>query len=563
MSGAAKIWDGALWLVCCILYTGCISRFFGRHLKGGRRQERVFGALYFGGRLLLRRWVLEEEVPYILYAACSHMLLGALVMAVFGGEKEKRLLAAVLGLVMTELVWNFGESFLTCGALLLTRATKAGGQDAAAIGPWTGRILGLMTYGAGIWAVGWLSKALEPVFADKRRSFYLCLSAPLGCLLFVTDLVNWGASNGILVQGREIFGLFENQLFSHGAMCIFTGLSMAAAGFFVFGTERIWREEQEREQYRAQVAYYEMMEEQYGRMERLRHDMKNHMLALENLVRNRQWQHAGEYLRGMTEMGGVGAGDEATGSLVMDALLYHKRQKALKHHIRWQCDVRVPRDCPVKEIDLCIIAGNILDNALEASLGLCGEDDPFIQVYMGKIKKCLFLEARNRMEAGNEGRGGENGSGDGRSGRSQGPGNRKIDGELEPCGRETGSESESGERKIDGGLESGGRETGGELEFCGDQKVSQRQKPDDELEPGDRRKPGHESGTSGGPKPCRGQRLSRKGQEAFRRHGLGLGNIRAAADRYNGAVCVETENGIFTISVLLPLYPEAYNPDRD
>ena len=58
---------------------------------------------------------------------------------------------------------------------------------------------------------------------------------------------------------------------------------------------------------------------------------------------------------------------------------------------------------------------------------------------MGKIKKCLFLEARNRMEAGNEGRGGENGSGDGRGGRSQGPGNRKIDGELEPCGRETGS----------------------------------------------------------------------------------------------------------------------------
>ncbi len=164
MSGAAKIWDGALWLVCCILYTGCISRFFGRHLKGGRRQERVFGALYFGGRLLLRRWVLEEEVPYILYAVCSHMLLGALVMAVFGGEKEKRLLAAVLGLVMTELVWNFGESFLTCGALLLTRATKAGGQDAAAIGPWTGRTLGLMTYGAGIWAVGRFLRIREGAF---------------------------------------------------------------------------------------------------------------------------------------------------------------------------------------------------------------------------------------------------------------------------------------------------------------------------------------------------------------------------------------------------------------
>ena len=143
-----------------------------------------------------------------------------------------------------------------------------------------------------------------------------------------------------------------------------------------------------------------MMEEQYGRMERLRHDMKNHMLALENLARNRQWQQAGEYLRGMTEMGGVGAGDEATGSLVMDALLYHKRQKALEHHIRWQCDVRVPKDCPVKETDLCIIAGNILDNALEASLGLCGEDDPFIQVYMGKIKSACFWRCETAWRRG-------------------------------------------------------------------------------------------------------------------------------------------------------------------
>ena len=84
------------------------------------------------------------------------------------------------------------------------------------------------------------------------------------------------------------------------------------------------------------MAYYKMLEEQYGRIERLRHDMKNHMLALENLARNQQWQQAVEYLREMTEMGGVGTGDEATGSLVMDALLYHKRQQAVEMNIRWQ-----------------------------------------------------------------------------------------------------------------------------------------------------------------------------------------------------------------------------------
>ena len=143
----------------------------------------------------------------------------------------------------------------------------------------------------------------------------------------------------------------------------------------------------------------------------------------------------------------------------MDALLYHKRQQALKRDIRWQCDVRVPKNCPVKEVDLCIIAGNILDNALEACAKLKAQDGPFIHVYMGTVKSCLFMEVQNSMEMG----------------------------------------------------EGGG--------------------------------PGQDSGKAG-----------RRGKGDFRRHGLGLGNIRAAAAGYNGAVRVEAENGIFTISVLLPMY---------
>ena len=39
-------------------------------------------------------------------------------------------------------------------------------------------------------------------------------------------------------------------------------------------------------------------------------------------------------------------------------------------------------------------------------------------------------------------------------------------------------------------------------------------------------------------------------------HGLGLGNVRAAAAAYNGAVHAEAKEGVFTISVLVPLYRE-------
>ncbi|RKJ06892.1 GHKL domain-containing protein [bacterium D16-54] len=416
MSEAVNVWDVFLMLILYFFYAWCASCFLKNQLQGKKREEGVFGGLLFCIYGALAFFL--SGVPYIFYAICSHGALVGLTMAVFRGEREKKFLAAVMLAAMTVLVWNFTESFFSCLGLIGIHAA-VGNDHITVMGGWVERAVLLMTYGAGILVINRLSKPCADALEDKRKSWYLSLSVPLSCMILVTDFVNWAASNGIMVQAWGKYGLYENQLFSHGAMCIFTGLAMAAAGFFVFAMNRIDQEERAGEQYRSQVMYYQMMEEQYSRMERLRHDMKNHMLALDNLVQNRQWENAGCYLKEMTEAGGVEAGDEITGSLVIDALLYHKRRQAMSMGIRWQCDARLPKDCKVKEMDLCIIVGNILDNALEACFKLQekkpekgdgGEDtkktkdqaESFIEIYMGTIKKCLFLEVRNSTDLPDE-----------------------------------------------------------------------------------------------------------------------------------------------------------------
>lgn len=446
MRGINNYIDFLLFLLCYFLYAWQASCFLKRHLQGKSSEREAFFGLLFCSHGIMAAFLERENIPYILYAMCNHAMLVGLTMAVFKGEKEKKLLAAVILEVMTELFWNFSESFLCCLGLILVKALP-GGRQAVSVGVWGDRIITVMTYTAGITAVNRMSKLLKPVFTEKRKSWYLCLAMPLFCIIFVTDVANWAASNGIMVQDWGRYGLYENQLFSHGAMCIFTGLAMAAAGVLIFGMDRIEREERTREQYRSQVMYYQMMEEQYRQMERLRHDMKNHVIALNNLVQNRQWEKAGSYLGEMARAGGVEAGDEITGSLVTDALLYHKRRQAIKRGILWKCDARLPKDCLVKEIDLCIIVGNALDNALEACGKLPEKDHPFIQVYLGKIKKCLFIEVRNSAD-------------------------------------------------IEDGWEN-------------------------------KKNPGE--------------------------HGLGLENIKAAVDSYNGTVHVEAQKGVFTISILLPM----------
>lgn len=88
----------------------------------------------------------------------------------------------------------------------------------------------------------------------------------------------------------------------------------------------------------------------------------------------------------------------------MDALLCQKRKMAEDKKIEWECDVRIPKQCCINEFDLCVLFGNILDNALEACERLRqGREEqeirPFIRVYVGTVKRCFLLEVKNSMSA--------------------------------------------------------------------------------------------------------------------------------------------------------------------
>lgn len=43
------------------------------------------------------------------------------------------------------------------------------------------------------------------------------------------------------------------------------------------------------------------------------------------------------------------------------------------------------------------------------------------------------------------------------------------------------------------------------------------------------------------------------------KHGVGLANIKAAVANYNGVIHMEAEKGIFTISILVPMYHEDFS----
>lgn len=326
----------------------------------------------------------------------------------FGGKAEKGIRAMSMLVTVVTLMWLtyfFSDSFISC--LLLVWKHTAGGLDVPVLGEtWEIEIelIGWLGFAIAVVAVYGMRKRLRAVFQGKPGRWYVVLTLPLFVVGIVTYVANWGAGYGILFRSGGNMGIYYDQIFSYVGWSVLSALSLFAVGAYVFGMERVFAEQKKAGQYQAQAAVYQMLEEQYSQAERLRHDLKNHVLALRGLWEEQDWGKLGDYLKRMEGSAQLGTNEEATGNRAVDALLYQKRKTAEKKGIDWECDVRIPERCHVNEFDLCILFGNILDNAVEACERLQRETvgqevQLFIRVQAQAVKKCFLLEVKNSMSA--------------------------------------------------------------------------------------------------------------------------------------------------------------------
>ena len=174
-----------------------------------------------------------------------------------------------------------------------------------------------------------------------------------------------------------------------------TALAACMAGGFVFFMNKVYIEQRQKEQYYSQIEFYKMLNEQYQQMERLRHDMKNHVLVLHGLWGKKEFEKAGDYLEKMMESGKICGSDEVTGNQAVDALLYNKKKQAEALCISWICDVQIPGNATIDTFDLCVLFGNLLDNAIKACGELRDKKYRFVDIEAKQVKKCFLLVMKN------------------------------------------------------------------------------------------------------------------------------------------------------------------------
>ncbi len=379
----------------CLGYLWAAGKFCMKFLGASKRRERLFLIISFCSLLL--RNILGRRYPdlYSFFAVSGSIFFVGLVILFFRSDREKRILAASILIVVIKLVSEFCASLLDCLVLFFLHTVKKIPEPL--FGDWGGGLVSGIGYCFAIFAIYLMSKRLEPVFCGKPRKWYVILAVPLLAIVTVYDVASLGASNGIMVRSGGDMGLYYDQIFSHSEFLVLAFLSMAAAGFYVFGMNRIYLEQEKSGRYHSQIAVYKMLAEQYRQSERLRHDMKNHIIALSALSRNKEWEKLDDYLKNM-EGTALDTARDLTGNKAVDAILYQKQRQAEWENIKWECDVRMPKECCINEFDLCVLFGNILDNALEACGRMRGDECRFINIQAKTVKKCFLIEVKNSMD---------------------------------------------------------------------------------------------------------------------------------------------------------------------
>lgn len=132
----------------------------------------------------------------------------------------------------------------------------------------------------------------------------------------------------------------------------------------------------------------------YMTMRGWRHDYHNHMQSIKAYLAKNEIKEAKTYLDSLeNDLDDIQLLFD-TGNVNVDAILNAKVSLALKNQIRCDYKAVIPKEMSVADIDLCVLIGNLIDNAVESCRNLPVEEQ-FMRLYIAPLKQQLYISVSN------------------------------------------------------------------------------------------------------------------------------------------------------------------------
>lgn len=139
---------------------------------------------------------------------------------------------------------------------------------------------------------------------------------------------------------------------------------------------------------------YEEIREIYLNMRSWRHDYHNHLQVMKAQLAAGQEEEMKQYLDDLEQSLTSVDTYVKTGNLMADAILNSKLTLAEQKKVSVNCKAVLPESLSVEDVDLCVLLGNLLDNALEAC-DMIPQEQRFLRVYMVVNRSQLYISIQN------------------------------------------------------------------------------------------------------------------------------------------------------------------------
>ena len=144
-----------------------------------------------------------------------------------------------------------------------------------------------------------------------------------------------------------------------------------------------------------QIEQLQHTSDMIDRVRRERHELKNTYFYIDGLVKTGRYEELECYLDTELNARVTSMEEFRTGNALVDLLLTQKAGEARQKGVHIMTSVTLPPELSVKEEDLCALLANLLDNAIEASVGEAQGD---VQLFLDYVKGYLRVRVRNRTE---------------------------------------------------------------------------------------------------------------------------------------------------------------------
>lgn len=113
--------------------------------------------------------------------------------------------------------------------------------------------------------------------------------------------------------------------------------------------------------------YYQGLRREQDQVRTLRHDLRNHLTALQGLLARGQTAQAAGYLEQIAGSPWAQGNQQFCENETANVVLSSKVEAARRLGLQTEFQAALPRDLPIADPDLCALLGNAIDNAMEAA----------------------------------------------------------------------------------------------------------------------------------------------------------------------------------------------------